>query len=71
MPATRGLERPTGARNWRTEARTGYILGRFPSPLILPAKTLNRPVRDLVRELWCSLAEVFRIQLQAAERLAL
>ena len=67
---SRGPGRPPGARNRRTQEWCDYILAHNLSPLVFLAEVISRPMVQLAREFECNLAEAFRIQLQAAKRLA-
>lgn len=66
----RGLGRPKGAVNRRTEMWAQHLLGRGASPLLMMQETYLRPVADLARELGCTLLEAFELQLKAAIELA-
>ena len=70
VPAVRGPGRPPGARNKKTEAFREHILSRFKSPLTVLAETYSRPVADLARELGIKKGEAYKMQMDAAEKLA-
>ncbi len=67
---SRGRGRPKGSANRRTTAWTDYLLARYRSPLEFLAETFARRVEDLARELSCTPAEAFDLQLKAAKELA-
>lgn len=66
----RGPGRPPGAVNRRTAEWTAYLLGRFQSPLVAMAEAYSRPTAELARELGCTKAKAFELQMQAARDLA-
>jgi hypothetical protein len=66
----RGVGRPPGSKNRRTQEMADYILSRYTSPLIALAETYARPVQDLAKELGCDKLEAFKLQLVAAKELA-
>jgi hypothetical protein len=68
--ARRGPGRPPGARNRRTDEWVDYLLGRYRSPLVVLAETYSRPVEVLAAELGCTREDAFKIQIEAASRLA-
>ena len=67
---SQGPGRPPGSRNNSTEAWSQYLLSKYPSPVEGLMATYSRPVRDLARELGCSILDAFKIQQKAMEAAA-
>lgn len=65
----RGRGRPAGSRNKRTQEWADFLLAQYPSPLIVLAEIMSRPLDELKQELGCDKAEALKIQVSAAERL--
>lgn len=66
----KGVGRPKGARNKRTQEWADFILGRYRSPLIVMAEIYSRPVEELAHETGLKRSEAIALQLRAAEALA-
>lgn len=67
---TRQGGRPPGVKNRRTAEFADYVLSRYRSPIVALAETYSRPVADLAKELGCTRAEAFELQLRAAKEVA-
>jgi len=65
----RGLGRPPGSGNKTTLEWAKFINARYTNPLIFLSETVNRPVRQLAKELKCSRIEAFKVQQAAAAKL--
>jgi len=61
----RGVGRPPGALNRRTEAMLSYLEARYRSPAVALAEVYSRPVDTLAQELGCPRLEALRIQVSA------
>ena len=65
----RGRGRPPGSVNKNTLDWAKYINSRYTNPLIFMAECINRPVKDLAKELGCTLEKAFAFQMAAATKL--
>ncbi len=65
-PVYRGVGRPPGSRNKRTERWAEFLLSRYESPLEVLVQMANAPVAALAEQLGCSALEAFQEKRQAA-----
>lgn len=65
----RGKGRPPGAANKSTMDWAKYIGAHYTNPLIFLAECMNRPAKDLAKELGCTLEKAFSFQMAAATKL--
>jgi len=66
----RGPGRPKGARNRSTEDLQRYILAKYQHPVEVLAQAYSRPTAVLAAELGCDQADAYRLQLNAASKVA-
>ncbi|NIJ34327.1 hypothetical protein [Sphingomonas oligoaromativorans] len=68
--APRGVGRPAGARNQRTQEVRDYLLGRYAHPLEVLAQIISRPIDAIVAETGCRPIEALALVKSAAAELA-